>query len=157
MIIYDLVALIIIPLVLVHFSIDYLSDSQISNNETKIGILQLFHHLVLTIQMVSILFSIIPVKKIPVGIIILGIIINIVIQAGYLINNDYCWLTKMVNELINPQKPNRKWLCDVVLQIKKYIRGKEWAYSDIRSTDQTGIVLFSNLSFILVLINSINK
>ena len=55
MIIYDLVALIIIPLVLVHFSIDYLSDSQISNNETIIGVLGIFHHLVLTIQMVSIL------------------------------------------------------------------------------------------------------
>lgn len=86
------------------------------------------------------------------GVIILGIITSIVIQVGYLINNDYCWVTRMVNRKINNTKPHRKWLCDIVLQIKKYIRGDEWSYSDIRNTDQTGIVILSNLSFILVLI-----
>ena len=151
---YDFVALIILPLVIIHFSIDYLSDSQITHNETKIGVLGIFHHLVLTIQMVSIIFAIIPGTA-PVGIIILGIIISIIVQAGYLINNDYCWVTRMVNELIDSQKPNRKWLCDIILQIKKYVRGDEWAYSDIRNVDQTGIVILSNLSFIIVLIKII--
>ena len=64
----------------------------------------------------------------------------------------------MVNNLIDPQKPNRKWRGDYESLIKHYIRGDEWAYSDIRNIDQTQFVIFINIILILILIKiSIHK
>ena len=102
---------IVIVISLIHFSIDYLSDEQITSNETKIGILQIIHHLVITIQMFGIFVNNLPFK-------IIAILTSFAIQLGYLVNNDHCWLTTMVNKLINPDKPDRIWRVDLILQIK---------------------------------------
>ena len=132
---------------LIHFSIDYLSDEQITSNETKIGMLQILHHLVITIQMFGIFVNNLPFK-------IIAIMVSFGIQLGYLVNNDHCWLTTMVNKLINPEKPDRIWRVDLILQIKHYLRGSEWAYRNINNFDQTGIVLFSNTMYILFFIKN---
>ena len=143
-------------ILLIFFSIDYLSDDQITDNETKIGICIFFHHLACVISgFGSILCLFFNGTILSTTIIVL---ISIIIQAGFLVNNDYCWYTKMVNNLIDPQKPNRKWRGDYESLIKHYIRGDEWAYSDIRNIDQTQFVIFINIILILILIKiSIHK
>jgi len=73
-------------------------------------------------------------------------------QIGWIHFDDRCWLTTMVNKLINPEKPDRIWRVDLLLQIKHYIRGSEWAYRNINNFEQTGIVLFSNIMYLLYLL-----
>ena len=84
---------------------------------------------------------------------IISIITSLVIQIGYIINNDHCWLTVLSNKLINPEQPNRIWRADLFLQIKHYIRGDSWAYKDIYNFNQNNIVLFGNIVFIVFLIH----
>ena len=150
---YDFVALIILPLVLVHFSIDYLSDSQIITFETEIGILQLIHHLITKIAFVGSIFTLFLVDDIKY--ISLGVIILIIAQLGFVKNNDYCWYTKMVNELIDKNKPNRKWRSDWESFIRHYIRGKEWAYSDRFNNDATMEMTVVNVVYIVIFIKFI--
>jgi hypothetical protein len=137
----------IIPITLIHFAIDYLSDKNITHSETKAGIMQMIHHLFVTIQ----IFGIIPFKK-RFSFLIISILTSLVIQCGYLINNDYCWLTKAFNNLINPDQPNRIWRADLPLQIKHYILGDDWGYKDIYKVDQSKIVIISNVSYLFQLI-----
>jgi len=119
---------IIIPLSLFLWTIDFLSDSQINKNETKLGILQYLHFLVSVISFSAPIFNIFTNNLV---IQFLSIMITIISQAGHLVNNDYCWLTIFVNKCIDPTKPNRKWRANIDSFIKHYIRGDSWAYSDM--------------------------
>jgi hypothetical protein len=150
---YDFVALIILPLVLIQFSIDYLSDSQITTNETRIGILQLIHHLITKITFIGSIFTLFLVNDIKY--ISLGVIILIIVQLGFAKNNDHCWYTRMVNELIDKNKPNRKWRSDWESFIKHYIRGDKWAYSDRFNNDATMELTMVNIIYILIFIKLI--
>ena len=51
---YEYVSVILVPLILFHFCLDYLSDRDIVKDETKIGIIQFFHHTVCTIYLAGI-------------------------------------------------------------------------------------------------------
>jgi hypothetical protein len=151
---YDYTAIILIPLSLIMFSLDFLSDSEIIKNETKIGIFQLFHHIVCIIFLSSVSFMPFLTKRLSV--LIISVITSLIIQIGYSINNDYCWLTRMVNKMINPVRPDRKWVGgDIHSLIKKYTREDSWAYSDIRYIDNTNLVVFVNGVHILTLLKVI--
>ena len=150
--IYEIFSIYIIPSTLLLFGIDFLSDKQIVNNETLIGLLQLIHHLISTVVKIggtTALFT----KNIK--ILIISVIVFTISQIGWLMNNDYCWYTKIVNEIINPDFPRRKWISDLSLFIKKYIREEEWAYSEIRNNDKTRDVLTMNTIFIICIIRCI--
>ena len=140
----------IVPISLVTFSIDYLSDSQITNNETKIGILQLIHHLIAILCTIGLPICTLTNKDL--GVLCVNVIVFLVSQYGWLYNKDYCFLTSMVNKLIDPKNPNRIWRSDLESFIKHYIRGDEWAYKDIFNNDKTKLATYVN---IMLLINTI--
>jgi hypothetical protein len=145
---YEYSAVILLPIILFHFIIDFLSDSEIPPGlETKIGILQFIHTIWGSIMLSGIF--ILPFTKVSLSTLFITIATSIVIQSGFLINNDYCWMTKMTNNFISPTRKNRKWRGNIMLLTQHYIRGDQWAYSDIRSIDQTYFVLISNITLIL--------
>jgi hypothetical protein len=74
---------------------------------------------------------IVPFIKPDVSIMIVLISVSLIAQIGYLKNNGKCWIVSNVNKIINPNKPNRKWISNICSYIKHYIRGGDWAYSDI--------------------------
>jgi len=148
---YEYTALFLIPYIIFHFTVDFLSDKEITSNETIIGTLQLFHHIVCAIYMFGIILMPFVTRKL--SILFITIVTSLVIQVGYLINNDYCWLTKLVNQMINPEKIKRKWTGgDIVSIIKRYIRGDSWTYGNIEYIDNTTLVLIVNVVHIVCLI-----
>ena len=78
------------------------------------------------------------------------LILNFIIQIGFLINNDYCWYTRFINKIIDPEKLDVKWRSCFPEFITHYIRGNSWAYSDIRTNDFRLAVLLSQISFIYI-------
>lgn len=103
------------------------------------------HHFVSTIAYIG---PIINLFSGNITLYIISVIINIIIQTGFLINNDYCWLTRSINKKIDPIKPNRKWRADLYSFIKHYIRGDSWAYSDIYKNSFTPAMLVLNCIYI---------
>ena len=152
---YEYVSVILLPLILFHFCLDFLSDDEIVRDETKIGILQFFHHTVCTIYLSGIL--ILPFISINIGIIILTILVSIITQIGYLINNEYCWVTSMVNKMINPGgNGKRKWVGgDICSLIKSYLYDN-WRYSDIKYINNTKLTLIANIVHIIIIINKLH-
>lgn len=143
------------PFLLFTFSLDYLSDSQITHSETKIGAFQFFHHLVVTIILAT---SALPFMSSHLSVIVLSILVSLGVQVGYRINKDYCWLTRVVNKMIDPQKPKRKWTGgDIESLMKKYVRGDSWAYSDMGPQNNNTLITVMNLIHLFVLIKIIIK
>jgi len=126
--IYDFIAIILIPVILFYFTVDYLSDNNITKDETKIGILQLIHHTLCSICFITPIISLLLVNDL--NYILVSIILLTGIQIGFLVNKDRCWYTRMVNKMTNTSV-NRKWISDLNSFIKYYIRGSEWANGDI--------------------------
>ena len=98
------------------------------------------------------LFLIDDIKYITISVLIL-----IIVQLGFVKNNDYCWYTKMVNELIDPNKPNRKWRSDWESFIRHYVRGDEWAYSNRFNNGATTEMTVVNVVYILIFIKLVIK
>ena len=138
---YQLLSLIYIPYSLILFALDFLSDKNITENEVEIGILQYIHHLFGIFNIGVIILFLTSNSLVLTAV---SIIINLIAQVGFLINGDYCWLLTLVNKKINSNMPNRKWRGEFVSLIKHYIRGDDWAYSDIRNNDATPTVVFVN-------------
>ena len=147
---YTFISVLIVPLVIFHFSLDYLSDSQIKHSEVQIGIIQLFHHLVSVIQMCG--FFIVPFIKADINILITIITVSVVAQMGYLKNKGKCWVISHVNKIINPRKPNRKWISNLCSYIKSYTRGEDWTYSDIVNDCNYKMSSFINSSHLFSLL-----
>ena len=124
-------ASIIIPLSLFNFCFDYLSDSEILADEFKIGIVNYLHHiLAFSSVFFGFMFSMFFTNNI--WFILMTTIIFIGIHVGFLINDNVCWMTILINKLINKNKPLRKWRgADPLAYIKHYLRGDEWAYSNL--------------------------
>jgi hypothetical protein len=102
---YEMMALFYIPISLICWTIDYLSDKQITKDETKIGILQYIHHLIISaLNPIPLLF----VSK-SMLITVLTVITAIGTQIGWLITNDECFYISMMNKLICPEMPRRKF------------------------------------------------
>ena len=146
---YQLLSIFYIPTTLFFWAFDFLSDKNITENELKIGILQFIHHFVATI-LVLVIVLLMTSKSLIFTIV--SIIITIGSQVGFLINNDYCWLTRLINKEINPKMVDRKWRSDLESLIKHYIRGDDWAYSDIWNQDKTPAVIYGNVILILILL-----
>ena len=140
---------ILLLVTIVFFSFDYLSDDQIVHSESKLGILIFIHHLICVIIGFGSIFCLFFSKSIFMAFLI--IIISIILQIGFLINDDYCWYTIMVNKIINPLQPMRKWRGDYESLIKHYIRGDSWGYSDIFKINQTQFVILLNIIALLYL------
>ena len=138
----------ILPFIVGNFCIDYLSDSEIIKNELKIGIIQFIHHTILMIHGMGIITPFInPVLVI----VILGTLVNIGVQFGWLINNDYCWLTLLTNRLIGTKEKNRKWMADMESHIKHYIYGDSWATTGINKLDNTKSVFLLNIINLIII------
>ena len=152
---YEMFSIIIIPLSLFFFGADFLRDKEITDNEMKIGLIQYIHHFALTTNMSGLIATLFLSDKLPlVAFLTLGTIIN---QVGWLINKDYCWMTKYANNLIGTEAKNRKWIAEIRSLIKHYIQGDDWAYSDMRSVDRTNSIIISNGLILLILIKIIIK
>ena len=93
-------ASIIIPLSLFNFCFDYLSDSEIIKDELKIGIVNYLHHvLAFSSVFFGFMFSMFFTNNI--WFILMTTIIFIGIHVGFLINDNICWMTVLINKLIN--------------------------------------------------------
>jgi hypothetical protein len=146
---YEVFALFYIPISLVMWILDFLSDKDITKNEFEIGLYQYTHHLFAVLHM-GILILLLTTKDLPVTII--TIIIILIAQIGFLINNDSCWFLTLTNIKINPDRPNRKWRAEIGSLIKHYIRGDEWAYSDInQNVNYTSVKLINTLAILHLL------
>ncbi len=153
--IYNFISVILLPITIIHFSLDYLSDSQITHSEVKIGISQYIHHLFGGMCILGI--GLLPFLNPTIYLIILNITVCLIAQIGWLKNKDDCWLWAYTNKLINSKKPRRKWLSNIHLQLKKYTRGSEWAYSDVYNVNNTKTVLAMSLTQIFMLIKYLKK
>ena len=152
---YEMFSLIIIPFSLTFFGADFLRDNDITDNETKIGLIQYLHHFAFTTNISGLIGTLFLSNSIPlVAFLTLGSMIN---QAGWLINNDYCWLTQHANKTMGAKSKNRKWIAEVSSLVRHYIRGDEWAYSEMRQFDRSEQVLISNGLLLAILIKIIIK
>ena len=150
---YEMFSLVIIPFSLFFFGSDFLRDQEITKNETKIGMIQYFHHFAFKTNISGLIGTLFLSNSIPfVAWLTLGSIIN---QIGWLVNDDYCWLTRYANETIGTESKNRKWISEISSLIKHYIRGDEWAYSEMRSVNRNEQVVISNGLLLLILIKII--
>jgi len=128
---YNFISLVIIPLTLIHFLLDYLPDRDISHSEIEIGICQLFHHTISIIQMSGLFL--VPFLNVNKSVFVVLVSVFLITHIGYLKNKGGCWLLRYTNRLINPNNPDRKWISNIYSYIKHYVRGESWAYSDIRN------------------------
>jgi uncharacterized membrane protein len=138
----------ILPFIIANFCMDYLSDSEIIKDELKIGIIQFIHHTILIIHGMGIL---IPFLNPTLIIVILGTLVNIGVQIGWLVHNDYCWLTILTNRLIGTNEKNRKWMADIQSHIKHYIYGDIWATSKINGINNTNWVFLLNIINLIII------
>ena len=149
--IYECITL-ILPFVIVNFCMDYLSDSEILADELKIGIVQFIHHIILFIHS-FVIFG--PFIKPSILLIILITAVNIGVQIGWTINNDYCWLTTLTNRLIGTKCKNRKWMADIESHIKHYLYGDSWSITDINKLNNKWFVCLFNLFNLITIISYI--
>ena len=149
---YDIFALIVIPLTIFLFSIDYLSNKDIVHSEVKSGVFIALHHLLFVLTVNVFLFAII--NRDP-KLLLINATINLISQVGWIINNDFCFITKFQNILINKNKPNRLWRGSPDLLLKHYFRGDEWAYKDYSEYKNDKIVLFGNIGVLIWCMNII--
>ena len=60
--------------------------------------------------------------------------------------------------MIDPQKPNRKWTGgEIGSLMKKYVRGDQWAYSDMGPQNNTILITIMNVIHLFILIKIIIK
>ena len=152
---YEMFSLVIIPFSLFFFGFDFLRDKEITKNETKIGIIQYIHHLAFSSSISGLIATFFLSSNIP--FITFLTILSIIMQGGWLINDDYCWLTRYGNNTIGTKCKNRKWIAEIDSLVKHYIRGDDWAYSDARETKRTKEVIISNGLILMILIKIIIK
>jgi hypothetical protein len=146
---YTFTSVIVLPLTVIHFCLDYLRDRDINHSEFKIGMLQYIHHYIVIFNLSGTMLLPFFYSSLP--LITVNILILYGAQVGYIMNDDFCWLTKYINGLITGN-PKRKWIADLPSLIKHYIRGDTWAYSDVHKIDNTVKVTISNLVFLFILI-----
>jgi len=150
----EILIIIVVMLSLFNFAIDYLSNKLITHNEFCIGIVTFLHHLVFCMLNLFPLILFININNSTLFFLLFGIILA---QIMWIINNDYCAVTQFQNSLINKDYKNYKWIATMTEFIMKYIRGDDWAYSDIRSVNRKTHILFGNGILILYCLKTILK
>ena len=153
--VHEFISIIILPMVLFKFIINYLSDSEIKSNFVEIGIHQFLHHISSTMGFSGAFLSLFFVNNLNFSIFIISLIVFT--QGGFLINNDYCWYTRYVNTLINSDKPKKKWVNALPEFIQHYSRGDEWANSDMRPPNYYSASIKINVICIIILIKLMLK
>jgi len=144
-----LLVVIVLLLSIIYFSIDFLSNKEITHSERKIGVLTFLHHIIFNT------FGIIPlllIIKVPFSVISFVTIGFILAQFKWIATKDHCLITEYINNLIDPEKKYYKWRATLECYIKHYIRGDEWAFSDTRIYDRDFSIILYNiiLSFLLI-------
>ena len=152
---YNFISTIVLPLTVIHFACDYLSDSYITHSETEIGILQMTHHFLVVFNLTGIF--VLPFFDIDLVTLFVSIMTLVIIQFGYLKNKEFCWLTRLINEKIKPGRKDRKWMGDFFCFMKHYVRGSDWTHGDIYKVDNRSKVLITNVVFLFILIKFILK
>lgn len=154
--VYTFASAVLLPVSMIHFMMDYLSDEEITHSETKIGIFQYTHHLFAAMSILSLV--VLPFLNPTLGLISMNVIACLVAQLGWLKNKEYCWFWTLVNNMINPNKPKRRWTSSGVSLLKKYTRSDEkWAYNDVYSVDNTSAIYLILVSQTFVLLRYINS
>ena len=152
---YNFISTFVLPLTITHFSIDYLSDNEITRSETKIGIIQYIHHFIVNFNLIGVL--VLPFINADLLTLYTSVLVSVIAQGGYLMNQEQCWITKYVNKLICGRS-NRKWIADFSSFMKYYTRGESWAQSDVYGKiDNTLKVTIMNVLFLFVLIKYMKK
>jgi hypothetical protein len=155
--IYTYITLFVLPLTLFNFCLEFLPDPDIPHgDELKLGIFNFIHHLIYAFNILG-AFLLPFLQKPPIVILILVTISTLITLIGYLINNDYCWITKMYNTFIDPKKINRKWCAGIESNIKNYLRGDDWAYSDMVNPDNTNLIFIICCIHIFILLKYLYK
>jgi len=152
---FDLFSLIIIPFSLFFFIFDFLRDDEIVKDELKIGTVQYIHHLAFTLTISGLICTLLFSTSITTATIL--VLLSTIMQIGWLINNDYCWLTLYSNRLIGTKCKNRKWIAEISSLIKHYIRGDDWAYTGMYNIGRNTEVIKLNTLLIILLIKIIIK
>jgi hypothetical protein len=148
---YTFASAVLLPFSMIHFMMDYLSDDEIKHSETKIGIFQYLHHLFGAATVFAVV--VLPFINPKLSVTAFTIIMCLFAQIGWLKNKEFCWYWALMNKMINPDKPKRKWTADIFSLMKKYIRtGENWAYTNVYKVDNTLTVLIMCLSQLFVLI-----
>jgi len=150
----EILIIIVVLLSLFNFAIDYLSNKLITHNEFSIGIVTFLHHLVFSMLNLFPLILFMFINNSTLFFLLFGVIVA---QIMWIINNDYCAVTQFQNSLINKDYKNYKWIATMTEFIMKYIRGDDWAYSDIRSVNRKTHILFGNGVLILYCLKMILK
>ena len=149
--IYTFASAVLLPVSMIHFIMDYLSDEEITHSETKIGIFQYIHHLFAAMSILSLV--VLPFLRPTLSLITLNVVACLVAQIGWLKNNEYCWFWSLVNKMINPNKPNRKWTASAFSLLKKYTRSDEkWAYTNVYKADNKQAIILLLVSHLFVII-----
>ena len=139
---------------LITFAFDFLSNKYIKSNETKIGLLVFFHHLVYNVMSLIPLFLFTD----PSLILISAFIISFnIANALWIKNSDHCFLTEYINKLIDPNTKYYKWRSSFSEFIKHYTRGDSWGYSNINNYNKTQESLIFNLIMIIILLKKGSK
>jgi hypothetical protein len=154
----ELLLIILLVFSLIKFAIDYLSNKLITHNESIIGIVTLLHHIAFSILTFLPLILFIKISNGILLFLLFGIIVG---QIMWIVNNDYCSVTQFQNTLINEEYKNYKWIGSIPDIIRKYVRGDEWTYSNIRNTNKNSHIFLGNGILILyclktMIINLIN-
>ena len=154
---YEFVSVILVPYILITFSIEYLSNTLIEKDELKIGIWGMLHHLAeksgfLTLPIAAVLCN-------DMRYFMFAVFSNMLAQIGFLLNDDKCWMTRNSNILANPAFPNKKFLSTFDSFIKQYIRGDEWANGSFHPKQKytTTVTIFNIIiiiKFIVVIIKN---
>jgi len=139
---------------LITFGFDFLSNKYIKANETKIGLLVFFHHLVHNVMLLIPLFLFID----PSFVLITSLLVFFnIANALWIKNSDHCFLTEYINELIDPNTKYYKWRSSFSEFIKHYTRGDSWGYSNINNYNKTHNCLIFNLIIIIILLKKGSK
>lgn len=147
---YYLFFTLIIFISLFFFGADFLSDSQIVKDETKIGLLSYLHHFISIHCTIGLPICVLFNKNVV--FLLINLLLGIIAQYAWLIYKEDCPFTTFVNKIINKNKPDRIWRSDACSLFKHYVRGEKWAYKDIYNKDKTNLALYYN---VIVLLNGL--
>lgn len=135
------------------FSLDYLSNKLITHNERIIAVITLIHHIIADIVVLSlVLLFFTHIHTISLLLLLITLILH---QITWVINNDNCPISQTQHSMINEKYKNYKWISTTDDFIKKYIRGDEWVYSDIRNNNKKYSVLLFNAALLFYCLKKI--
>ena len=149
---YQMCSIFILPYVLVLFGFDFLTND-FTHSFYKTGFLQLLHHIIGAFSVIWIQFFLTN----DITYFLVSYIVTFIILCGLYKNDGYCWYSIMINTIIDPSRPIKKWRSSPCHYLRHYLLGDEWAYGDIRlahtDMDQFLLVLIPLIKGVQIMIN----